>query len=66
MFIVVTHAMGHWEERKFREAPEALQHAVDRMHFYGSAANIEVANEDGVVFNNADIHRTFEVVRPRR
>jgi hypothetical protein len=63
MFNVVTQTSEQREERRFRDKPEAMNYAIQRLTFYSGDANVKIENDGGIVFNEHDIRRTFETVR---
>jgi hypothetical protein len=64
MFNVVTQTSEQREERRFREKPEAMNYAMQRLAHFSGCANVSIENEGGVVFAQDEIRRTFEMVRP--
>jgi hypothetical protein len=64
MFSVVTQTVDHREERRFRDKPEAMHYAIQRLTHYGGGADVAIESKGEIVFTPEDIRRTFQVVRP--
>ena len=65
MFNVVTQTAEQREERTFREKPEAMHYAIQRLTHYSGCANVTIEGAKGeIVFGEGEIRRTFEMVRP--
>jgi hypothetical protein len=64
MFNVVTQTADQREERRFRDKPEAMHYAVERLTFYSGCASVTIESKGQIVFHPQDIQRTFETVRP--
>jgi hypothetical protein len=63
MFEVVTQSGALCEERRFRDMPEAVNYAVEKLKAFAGRASVVVKDANGVVFDDAALHRTLAALR---